>query len=86
MKAIIQTDLKNQYFNFKISSTVSSLLQSKIMFILIGFIFTLLLISQFTFAEVFIPPQEYIGYFDYEGVYTVGGNVKNQNDSSKIVN
>lgn len=84
MKAIIQTDLKNQYFNFKISSTVSSLLQSKIMFILIGFIFTLLLISQFTFAEVFIPPQEYIGYFDYEGVYTVGGNVKNQNDYAVI--
>jgi hypothetical protein len=46
--------------------------------------FTSLLLSQFTFAEVFIPPQEYIGYFDYEGVYTVGGNVKNQNDYAII--
>ncbi|MGI0057118.1 MAG: peptidase, partial [Nitrosarchaeum sp.] len=42
--------------------------------------FTSLLISQFTYAEVFISPQEYVGYFDYEGVYTVGGNVKNQNN------
>jgi hypothetical protein len=42
------------------------------------------LISQFTFAEVLIPPQEYLGYFDYEGVYTVGGNVKNLNDYAVI--
>ncbi|MBS3925435.1 MAG: peptidase [Nitrosarchaeum sp.] len=42
------------------------------------------MISQFAFAEVFIPTQEYIGYYDYEGVYTVGGNVKNQNDFALI--
>jgi len=84
LKAIDQTDLKNQYLDLKILSTFSSLLQSKIIFLLIGFMFTSLLISQFTFAEVFIPPQEYIGYFDYEGVYTVGGNVKNQNDYAVI--
>lgn len=84
MKAIDQLDLKNQHLDSKILSTFSSLLQSKIIFLLIGFMFTLLLISQFTFAEVFIPPQEYIGYFDYEGVYTVGGNVKNQNDYAVI--
>jgi len=76
-----QIDLINQYLDSKI---LSSLLQSKIIFLLIGIIFTSLLISQFTFAEVFIPPQEYIGYFDYEGVYTVGGNVKNQNDYAVI--
>jgi hypothetical protein len=35
-------------------------------------------------ADIFIPPQEYLGYFDYEGVYTVGGNVKNQNDYAVI--
>jgi len=84
LKAIDQTDLKNQYLDLKILSTFSSLLQSRIIFLLIGFMFTSLLISQFTFAEVFIPPQEYIGYFDYEGVYTVGGNVKNQNDYAVI--
>ena len=65
-------------------SPLTNLSQSKIIFLLIGFMFTSLLISQFTFAEVFIPPQEYLGYFDYEGVYTVGGNVKNQNDYAVI--
>ncbi|TAK15758.1 MAG: peptidase, partial [Nitrosarchaeum sp.] len=65
-------------------SSLTNLSQSKIIFILIGFMFTSLLISQFTFAEVFIPPQEYLGYFDYEGIYTVGGNVKNQNDYAVI--
>ncbi|MEK6931775.1 MAG: peptidase, partial [Thermoproteota archaeon] len=84
MKAIAQTDLKNQHIDSKILSIFSSLLQSRIIFLLIGFMFTSLLLSQFTFAEVFIPPQEYIGYFDYEGVYTVGGNIKNQNDYAVI--
>lgn len=77
-------NIGKQLSGLKILSTFSSLLQSKIIFLLIGFVFTSLLISQFTFAEVFIPPQEYIGYFDYEGVYTVGGNVKNQNDYAVI--
>lgn len=81
MRTIHQIDLKNQHLDSKI---LSSLLQSKITFLLIGIIFASLLISQFAFAEVFIPPQEYIGYFDYEGVYTVGGNVKNQNDYAVI--
>ena len=31
------------------------------------------------FAEVFIPSHEYLGYFDSEGIYTVVGNVKNEN-------
>ena len=43
-----------------------------------------LLFSQSIFAELFIPSQEYIGYYDYEGIYTVGGNVKNQNDFAVI--
>ncbi len=41
-----------------------------------GFLF-LLLIPQFSFAEVFIPSDEYVGYFDSNGIYTVVGNVKN---------
>ena len=36
------------------------------------------------FADVFIPSNEYIGYFDDNGIYTVGGNVKNQNDFALI--
>lgn len=58
-------------------------LQSKIILVPIGFVFTLL-ISQFAFAEILIPEQEYFGYFDYQGLYTVGGNVKNQNDYAVI--
>lgn len=76
--------MKNQHLDSKISSTLSNLLESKIAFLLIGFLFISLLIFQFAFAEVLIPPQEYLGYFDYEGVYTVGGNVKNQNDFAII--
>jgi hypothetical protein len=30
-------------------------------------------------AEVFIPTHEYLGYFDSEGIYTVVGNIKNEN-------
>lgn len=36
------------------------------------------------FAEVFIPPHEYVGYFDSEGIYTVVGNVKNENQYAVI--
>jgi len=61
----------------------TNLLQTKIILVPIGFIFTLL-ISQFAFAEILIPEQEYFGYFDYQGLYTVGGNVKNQNDYAVI--
>lgn len=35
-------------------------------------------------ADVFIPDSEYAGYYDFEGVYTVVGNVKNQNDFALI--
>ncbi|AJW69942.1 peptidase [Nitrosopumilus adriaticus] len=35
-------------------------------------------------ADVFIPDSEYSGYYDYEGIYTVVGNVKNQNDFALI--
>lgn len=40
----------------------------------------MLFIPQFTFAEVFIPSDEYVGYFDSNGIYTVIGNVKNNLD------
>jgi len=38
----------------------------------------------FAYADVFIPNSEYLGYYDYEGIYTVVGNVKNQNDFALI--
>lgn len=36
------------------------------------------------YGDVFIPENEFIGYFDSEGVYTVGGNVKNQNSHAVV--
>ncbi|MFB5637223.1 MAG: peptidase [Nitrosarchaeum sp.] len=79
-----KTDSINSYQNFNTRYAFSNLLQSKIIFFAIGLTFISLVISQFAFADIFIPSKEYIGYFDYEGVYTVGGNVKNQNDYAVI--
>jgi len=36
------------------------------------------------FADVFIPESQYTGYYDYQGIFTVVGNVKNQNDFALI--
>ena len=43
-----------------------------------------MLLPAFVYADVFIPDSEYVGYYDYEGIYTVVGNVKNQNDFALI--
>ncbi len=43
-----------------------------------------LLIPQLAFADVFIPLHEYLGYFDANGVYTVVGNVKNENNFAVV--
>ncbi len=40
----------------------------------------MLLIPDLSFAEVYVPADEYVGYFDSAGIYTVVGNVKNTND------
>ena len=40
----------------------------------------MLFVPQFSFAEVFIPSNEIIGYFDSNEIYTVVGNIKNEND------
>lgn len=60
------------------SSIPSRVLTSKSTLILIGFLFSLTLIPQVSFSEIFIPPDEYVGYFDSTGIYTVVGNVKNE--------
>lgn len=46
-------------------------------------LFSLLAVPS-AFAEVFIPSHEYLGYFDSEGIYTVVGNVKNENSFAVI--
>ena len=39
---------------------------------------------QLVHGEVIIPPHEYLGYFDSSGIYTVVGNVKNENSFAII--
>jgi hypothetical protein len=67
----------------KISSTLCSF--SKLISVLlgIGFLFSIILVLP-AFAEVFIPSHEYLGYFDSQGIYTVVGNVKNENNFAII--
>ncbi len=43
-----------------------------------------MLIPQISFSEVFVPTDEYVGYFDSNGIYTVVGNVKNEFDYAII--
>ena len=43
-----------------------------------------MLIPQVSFSEVFVPTDEYVGYFDSNGIYTVVGNVKNEFDYAII--
>jgi len=69
--------LRNQHLDSKIFSIHYS---SVFLILSIILIFTLILFPVDSFADVFIPSSEYVGYFDANGVYTVGGNVKNQND------
>ncbi len=44
----------------------------------------LISVSQTSFAEVYVPTDEYVGYFDSNGIYTVVGNVKNNMDYAII--
>ena len=69
--------MRNQHQDSKISLTLSKISASSNSLLLLGFFLSLLLIPQFSFAEVFVPTDEYIGYFDSNGIYTVVGNVKN---------
>ena len=38
---------------------------------------SLVFATQVSFGEVYVPTNEYVGYFDSNGIYTVVGNVKN---------
>ncbi len=48
------------------------------------FLSLLFFIPQSSFADVFVPENEYVGYYDYQGIFTVVGNVKNQNDFALV--
>lgn len=49
----------------------------------LGIFIAIVLITP-AFAEVLVPSNEYLGYFDSEGIYTVVGNVKNENSFAVI--
>ncbi|WP_299291725.1 peptidase [Nitrosopumilus sp.] len=67
--------MTNQHQDSKISSTLFNFKNlSTIGFFVILFSFT----PALSFAEVFIPDHEYVGYFDSNGIYTVVGNIKNE--------
>ncbi len=43
-----------------------------------------LITSQFVSAEIWIPESEFAGYFDYNGIYTVVGAVKNSEEYAVV--
>ena len=49
-----------------------------------GLVFVILLVPQVAFADVYVPLHEYLGYFDSNGIYTVVGNIKNENSFAII--
>ena len=75
--------MRNQLLDSKISSTLSRVFTLKTTFLLLGF-FSIFLTPQLVSAEVFVPESEYTGYYDYQNIFTVVGNVKNQNDFALI--
>ena len=80
MKTIDQDFLKDQHLDLKTSSTLFSFSR----YGLLGTILFSTLVFTPAFAQVFIPSHEYLGYFDSDGIYTVVGNVKNENSFAVI--
>ena len=47
-------------------------------------LFLVAFLIQFARAEVWIPENEFVGYFDSNGIYTVVGTIKNSEESGII--
>ena len=75
--------MKNQHPDSKILLIRSNFLTRKNFICLFGFL-VLLFSIQFSYAEVFIPVEEYVGFYDSGGIYTVVGNVKNELEFSIV--
>lgn len=75
--------MKNQHQDLKILSIHSNFLTQKNLIYLFVFL-VLLSSSQLSYADIFIPIEEYIGFYDASGIYTVVGNVKNEFDFSVV--
>ena len=72
----------NQHLDSKILSTHSN--SDKIILATLGTLLLVLFVPQLAFADVFVPLHEYLGYYDANGIYTVVGNVKNENNFGVI--
>ena len=71
--------MKNQLQDLKTLSTLCKVSKTNI-FLITGVLFVILASPTFAFADVFVPLHEYLGYFDSNGIYTVVGNIKNENN------
>ena len=70
--------MRNQLLDLKIFSTLFRSSEIKILFLFV-LLFLILIVPQVAYANVYVPLHEYLGYFDSAGIYTVVGNVKNEN-------
>ena len=76
------TQIKRSKTNFR-TLTFCNTIKSEYLALILVF-FAVLAVPQIASAEIIIPNDEYLGYFDSNGIFTVVGNVKNQNDFSII--
>lgn len=76
--------MRNRHPDLKTSSILSRDFISSTFLLLLVISLSLMSIPQVSFAEVFVPTDEYTGYFDSNGIYTVVGNVKNDMDYAVV--
>lgn len=67
----------NIVFNMR---TISTIMKLNLVLLLVSNFVT----SQFAISEVWIPDNEFAGYFDYNDIYTVVGAVKNSEENAVI--
>ena len=75
--------LRNQHLALKVFLTPFRFSKIKTLS-LFGLLFLILVVPQAVSADVYVPLHEYLGYFDSAGIYTVVGNVKNENNFAII--
>ena len=82
--------MKNQYPDLRTLLTRCKVSSPKFSLGLFGFLFSFSVLAapciylHPSFGEVYVPLDEYVGYLDSNGIYTVVGNVKNTNDYAVI--
>ncbi len=64
--------------NLHLDLRTLSILSKNSFLLLFAISLSLVCVTPVSFADVFVPTHEYVGYFDSNGIYTVVGNVKNE--------